>query len=183
MSCFIFLCIFGSTFNLLFMKKMILFFSVGILFTTLSSCKKAGCTDLKADNYSSKAKTNDGSCVYSEKLIIWQDIDAAQSWNGLASVLKIYVDGTYLGSFAASEYFNATPDCNSNGQLNKIIDFVKQQGVSRDDIATAQFNIYPQYNYKDGRNNIIGYEARQNISVKVKGVDKSTEILGLASVS
>lgn len=105
------------------MKKMILLFSVGILFTTLSSCKKAGCTDLKADNYSSKAKTNDGSCVYSEKLIVWQDIDAAQSWNGLASVLKIYVDGTYLGSFAASEYFNATPDCNSNGQLNKIIDF------------------------------------------------------------
>jgi hypothetical protein len=105
------------------MKKMILLFSVGILFTTLSSCKKAGCTDLKADNYSSKAKTNDGSCLYSEKLIIWQDLDAAQSWNGVASVLKIYVDGTYLGSFAASEYFTSTPDCSSSGNLNKIIDF------------------------------------------------------------
>lgn len=105
------------------MKKMILLFSVGMLFTTLSSCKKAGCTDVKADNYSSKAKTNDGSCAYSEKLIIWQDQAAAQSWSGLAVVLKIYVDGTYLGSFSASEYLNSTPNCESNGQLNKMIDF------------------------------------------------------------
>ena len=102
---------------------MILLFSVGMLFTTLSSCKKAGCTDIKADNYSSKAKTNDGSCAYSEKLIIWQDQAAAQSWSGLAVVLKIYVDGTYLGSFSASEYLNSTPNCESNGQLNKMIDF------------------------------------------------------------
>ena len=105
------------------MKIMILLFSVGMLFTTLSSCKKAGCTDIKADNYSSKAKTNDGSCAYSEKLIIWQDQAAAQSWSGLAVVLKIYVDGTYLGSFSASEYLNSTPNCESNGQLNKMIDF------------------------------------------------------------
>lgn len=105
------------------MKKSVLLLCVGILLTATSSCKKAGCTDLKADNYSSKAKTNDGSCLYSEKLIIWQDLDAAQSWDGLAVVLKIYVDGSYLGSFSASEYLNSTPNCESNGQLNKIIDF------------------------------------------------------------
>jgi hypothetical protein len=122
MSYFIFLCIFVPTFNLLFMKKMILLFSVGMLFTALSSCKKAGCTDLKADNYSSKAKTNDGSCTYSEKLIFWQNYASTQTWGGSA-VLKIYVDGAYLGSFATSEYIATAPDCASNGQLNKTIDF------------------------------------------------------------
>jgi len=105
------------------MKKLIIILGVGLFITTLNSCKKPGCTDVKADNYSSKAKTNDGSCKYSEKLIIWQNITAAQSWNGVATVLKIYVDNQYLGSFAASEYFNATPDCSSNGQLYKTIDF------------------------------------------------------------
>ena len=47
---------------------------------------------------------------------------SAQSWGGAAAVLKIYVDGSYLGSFAATEYFNGTLDCASNGQLNKTID-------------------------------------------------------------
>ncbi len=65
----------------------------------------------------------------------------------------------------------------SSKKVNKIIDFVKQQGVSKDDISTSQFNIYPQYNYKDGKNDIVGYEARQTIVVQVKGVDKSTQVL------
>lgn len=66
----------------------------------------------------------------------------------------------------------------SSKKVNKIIEFVKQQGVSKDDISTSQFNIYPQYNYKDGKNDIVGYEARQTIAVQVKGVDKSTQVLG-----
>lgn len=104
------------------MKKTILFIGLGLIMTTFNSCKKEGCTDIKAGNYSAKAKTNDGSCKYSEKLIFWQNQSSAQSWGGAAAVLKIYVDGSYLGSFAATEYFNGTLDCASNGQLNKTID-------------------------------------------------------------
>ena len=63
-------------------------------------------------------------------------------------------------------------------KINKIVEFVKKQGITKDDISTSQFNIYPQYNYKDGKNDIIGYQLDQTITVKVKGVDKSTEILG-----
>ena len=65
----------------------------------------------------------------------------------------------------------------SSKKVNKIIEFVKQQGVSKDDISTSQFNIYPQYNYQNGKNDIVGYEARQTIVVQVKGVDKSTQVL------
>lgn len=63
-------------------------------------------------------------------------------------------------------------------KINKIIDYVKKQGISKDDISTSQFNIYPQYDYTGGRNNIIGYQLNQTITVKIKGVDKSTETLG-----
>lgn len=63
-------------------------------------------------------------------------------------------------------------------KINQIIDFVKQQGINRDDISTSQFSIYPQYNYANGKNEIIGYEARQTITVQVRGVDKSTVSLG-----
>jgi hypothetical protein len=41
-------------------------FILGILFTfvTLSSCKREGCTDSIAENFESKAKKDDGSCIY-----------------------------------------------------------------------------------------------------------------------
>lgn len=63
-------------------------------------------------------------------------------------------------------------------KINKIIDFVKAQGITKDDISTSQFNIYPRYDYTAGKNEINGYEARQTISIKVRGVDKSTDKLG-----
>ena len=41
---------------------------------------------------------------------------------GLSAVLTALVCWIFLGSFAATEYFNGTLDCASNGQLNKTID-------------------------------------------------------------
>jgi hypothetical protein len=47
------------------MKKLILFLAVGsFAITTFSSCKKKGCMDSSATNYNSKAKKDDGSCLY-----------------------------------------------------------------------------------------------------------------------
>lgn len=63
-------------------------------------------------------------------------------------------------------------------KVNKIIDYIKQQGVSKDDISTSQFNIYPQYDYKEGRSEIVGYQLNQTITFKIRGIDKSNEQLG-----
>jgi hypothetical protein len=47
------------------MKKIVLFLAIGSFgVTTLSSCKKKGCMDASATNYNSKAKKDDGSCLY-----------------------------------------------------------------------------------------------------------------------
>lgn len=63
-------------------------------------------------------------------------------------------------------------------KINRVIEFVKQQGINKDDIATSYFNIYPQQDYKDGRGTIIGYQANQTVTIKVHGVDKGTQGLG-----
>lgn len=65
----------------------------------------------------------------------------------------------------------------SSKKINSIIDFVKGQGVAKEDISTSQFSIYPQQNYNDGKSTITGYQAQQNITIKVRGVDKSTDKL------
>lgn len=46
------------------MKKLILFLVVGLTATTITSCKKKGCTDSAAVNYNSKAKKDNGTCLY-----------------------------------------------------------------------------------------------------------------------
>lgn len=52
------------------MKKAILFFGLAFALTTVTSCNKKGCTDSMANNYSSKAKTDDGSCQFDRDAII-----------------------------------------------------------------------------------------------------------------
>ena len=65
-----------------------------------------------------------------------------------------------LGVITQGASPSAVTDENSK-KVNKIVDYVKQQGISKDDISTSQFNIYPQYNYNNGKNEIVGYELRQ----------------------
>jgi len=66
---------------------------------------------------------------------------------------------------------------NNVEKINKVVDFIKQQGIDAKDIATSQFNIYPSYDYANGKSTITGYQANQTVTVKVHGVDKSTDVL------
>lgn len=98
-------------------------FMSSVLALTFFSCAKPGCTDPSATNYSSAAKKNDGSCTYQTKLIFWQDLSAAQSWAPLGvTSLKYYVNGNYIGSSIATEYYPSLPSCSANGQASYTID-------------------------------------------------------------
>ena len=111
------------------MKKLLFLLAIPMALS-VTSCKKAGCTDSIASNYSDAAKKDDGSCTYSEKLIFWQDATAATSWSNLGvSNLKFYVNGQYIGSCMASEYMvsGTAPSCSSNGQSAYTIDFGKNK--------------------------------------------------------
>jgi uncharacterized protein YggE len=82
-----------------------------------------------------------------------------------------------LGVLSQGSNPTTAQDENSK-KVNKIIDFIKSQGVSKDDIATSQFNVYPQQDYRGGAPVITGYQVNQTITIKVREVDKSTERLG-----
>lgn len=104
------------------MKKTLLTLTV-LAGLGLSSCSKPGCTDIDATNYSEKAKTNDGSCTYSEKLIIWQSSTTSDFFiqNGITGI-SVYVDGSLAGSFLTTNYWTGTPTCDQAGNVSATID-------------------------------------------------------------
>lgn len=65
-------------------------------------------------------------------------------------------------------------DANSEIVDNLIIGIVKL-GFERADITTENFNVYPEYNYRSGNNEIIDYKAVHSIKVEMS-TDRTDKI-------
>jgi uncharacterized protein YggE len=67
---------------------------------------------------------------------------------------------------------------NSNTEkVNKIINFLKEQGIDSKDIKTENYSITPNYDYKISPYQIVGYTINQNLLVKVRDLNKIGQIL------
>jgi len=64
--------------------------------------------------------------------------------------------------------------------MNAIIAAVKAAGVEEKDIKTQYLNLNPAYDWLDGRQVERGFEAGQSLQVKVRDLDKISEILDVA---
>ncbi len=65
--------------------------------------------------------------------------------------------------------------------MNSLHEKLKALGIEEKDIQTANYNIYPQYNYNDpdGRE-LQGYEVSQQVTVKIRDLSKANQVLALA---
>ena len=85
---------------------------------TFTSCKKEGCTDLDALNYSSSADTDNGTCSFEGDVVIWFGESTSNFLVGDdAQVLTYYVDGQVVGSESTSIYWTGAPDCGQNSSI------------------------------------------------------------------
>jgi uncharacterized protein YggE len=66
----------------------------------------------------------------------------------------------------------------NNDKVNKVIAFIKSQGLDDKDIKTSDYSLQPQYQYStNGKPSINSYTLNQSVVVKVHGVDKNTDTL------
>ena len=106
--------------------------ALSVLFLT-ASCKKEGCTDIDATNYSSEAKKDNGSCTFEGRHVIWYGESTANSLElDGATTLTYYVDGQIAGSGAANIFWTGAPDCGQDGSITitKSLGGVKTQSYS-----------------------------------------------------
>ena len=107
------------------MKKLLLLLAIPVALS-LTGCKKEGCTDMFATNYSDAAKKDDGSCTYKEDVIFWLDYDGYQALQTVGiSGLTLYVDGQLVGSCLSTLYWTGEPNCDQQGNFKVTIDMGK----------------------------------------------------------
>ncbi|MBI4992606.1 MAG: SIMPL domain-containing protein [Candidatus Magasanikbacteria bacterium] len=64
--------------------------------------------------------------------------------------------------------------------MNKLIAKLKDLGIAGDDIKTVNYNVYPEYDYKDGSSILIGYSVSQSVTIKIRDLSKADKALALA---
>lgn len=85
---------------------------------------------------------------------------------------------TTEGSKNVAEVQSANSD-----KMNKVNAFLKDQGVDKKDLKTAQYNLSPRYNYSPCLNGscpaptISGYSLTQTLQVKVRDTSKLGDLL------
>lgn len=65
----------------------------------------------------------------------------------------------------------------NNHKMNQVTDYLKKQGVNSQDIQTSELYISPKYHYTNGTNSIIGYQATQIVTVKIRKINTSKTML------
>ena len=64
-----------------------------------------------------------------------------------------------------------------NTKAAAIIAAVKEAGIAPENIQTQNYSLYPQYDYKDNTTTVSGYNANQQLVIKVSGYDEDKEKL------
>lgn len=61
-------------------------------------------------------------------------------------------------------------------KMNKLIEAIKVLGIAAADIQTANYSIFPRYDYIDGKTQLSGYSVTQNVNVKVRDLSKISAV-------
>ena len=64
--------------------------------------------------------------------------------------------------------------------MNSLIEKVKALGVDKADVQTTNYNIYPNYDYTDGKQTIRNYAVNQSVTIKIRDLVKANQVLALA---
>lgn len=74
----------------------------------------------------------------------------------------------------------AAAQTENTAKMNSLIVQLKGLDIVEEDIKTTNYSIYPRYDYPDGSQVLRGYIVSQNVTVKIRDLDKIADVLGLA---
>lgn len=134
--------------------------------------------------------------------LVFQTINVIEDDSGMLNTITIVGEGEVVAvpdiatfSFTASKISPevSTAQEDINGRITSAVDFLAENGVEEKDIKTTSYSAYPRYEWREsfclngicppGKQEMIGYEVSQTISVKIRNTEKVGDILdGIGSL-
>lgn len=62
-------------------------------------------------------------------------------------------------------------------KMNVLIAGIKALGIADADLQTSQYQIYPKYDYTNGKTTLSGYTVSQSVTVKIRDLSKISAVL------
>ena len=113
------------------------------------------------------------------------------SFSGKGEVLAVADIASF--NFSVTEEEETPKDAQnlSAEKINRAVDYLKKQGIEEKDIKTTNYSVYPRYEWRSeeircisspcpspgNKRVLVGYEASQSVSVKVRNTKKAGDIL------
>jgi len=72
---------------------------------------------------------------------------------------------------------------NMNTVINTVSESIKKLGIDKKDIKTTNYSINPEYDYTDGKQKIIGYNAGTDLEIIVRQIDKANTVIDAATAA
>lgn len=69
----------------------------------------------------------------------------------------------------------------NNAQMNAIVSALQAIGIESNAITTSGLNMYPQYDYANGRSTLTGYEVSNTLLITINDVSKAGDIVDAAA--
>lgn len=96
---------------------------------------------------------------------------------GEAELVAIPDQATVNLGFSITDTSVEAAQNQANETTNAIIAAVKTLGVQADDIKTVNYNIYPEYDYTERAQQILGYRVSNTVQVRIKDTAKVNQVI------
>jgi uncharacterized protein YggE len=64
----------------------------------------------------------------------------------------------------------------------QLISTLESSGVVRDDVQTANYSIYPEYDYSSDERKLVGYRVSNTVTAKIRDIDSAGSVIDAAVV-
>lgn len=117
---------------------------------------------------------------------LWQSIDQMGRVGNMSDTFSVSGTGKVsatpdIGVADIAITIEAATSTAAQDEANKksktVVEYLKNAGIKSADIKTSGYNIYPQYDYTNGRSRIRGYQVTQSLTIKIRDLDKTNTII------